>query len=82
MDPMRSAGFWDTGTIDERLGAEYSISLQIRYGRIDAPHGLDWYEAVLGLVVLPGLMLMLSLPARRRGSGPLRLPPVATTGLH
>jgi hypothetical protein len=33
---------------------------------------LRWYEAVLGLVVLPGVMLALSLAARRRGSGPLR----------
>jgi hypothetical protein len=34
--------------------------------------GLRWYEAVLGLVVLPGVMLTLSLAARRWGSGPLR----------
>ena len=34
--------------------------------------GLRWYDALLGLVLLPGAMLMLSLVARRRGSGPLR----------
>lgn len=35
--------------------------------------GLHWYEALLGLVVLPGAMLIVSLVLRRRGSAPLRL---------
>jgi hypothetical protein len=34
--------------------------------------GLRWYDALLGLVILPGVMLALSLVARRRESGPLR----------
>ena len=34
--------------------------------------GLHWYDAVLGLVVLPGLMLTIALVARHRGTGPIR----------
>jgi len=44
--------------------------------------GLRWYDAVLGLVVLPGVMLTLSLAARRRGSGPLRLTGSVATMLN
>src|SRR5262249_24751679 len=36
--------------------------------------GLRWYDAVLGLVVLPALILALALVARHRGTGPIRLP--------
>ena len=44
--------------------------------------GLRWYDAVLGLVVLPGLMLALSLVARRRGTGPIRFTGSAGTMLN
>jgi hypothetical protein len=44
-----------------------------------ASWGLRWYDAVLGLLVFPGVMLALSLVARRRRPGPLRWTgPVAT----
>jgi len=34
--------------------------------------GLQWYDALLGLVLLPGLMLTIALVARHRGTGPIR----------
>ena len=34
--------------------------------------GLHWYDALLGLVLLPGLMLTIPLVARHRGTGPIR----------
>jgi hypothetical protein len=44
--------------------------------------GLRWYDAVLGLVVLPGLMLALALVARHRGAGPIRFTGAAGTMLN
>jgi len=44
--------------------------------------GLRWYDAVLGLVVLPGLMLAFSLVARHRGAGPIRFTGAAGTMLN
>lgn len=43
---------------------------------------LRWYDIVLGLVVLPGLMLALALVARRRGTGPIRFTGAAGTMLN
>jgi hypothetical protein len=42
--------------------------------------GLHWYDAVLGLVVLPGLMLTIALVARRRG--PIRFTGATGTMLN
>ena len=33
---------------------------------------LSWYEAALGLVLLPGVLLALAVAARARGLGPVR----------
>jgi len=44
--------------------------------------GLRWYDAALGLVVFPGLMLALALVARRRGPGPIRFTGAAGTMLN
>jgi hypothetical protein len=44
--------------------------------------GGRWYDLLLGLVVLPGVMLTLALVARRRGSGPLRLTGSTATVLN
>ena len=47
-----------------------------------ASWGLRWYDAVLGLVVLPGLILALALVARGRGAGPIRFTGAAGTMLN
>jgi hypothetical protein len=47
-----------------------------------ASWGLRWYDAVLGLLVFPGVMLALSLVARHRGTGPLRWTGPVATGLN
>ncbi len=47
-----------------------------------ASRGLRWYDAALGLLVLPGAMLTLSLIARHRRTGPLRFTGTAGTVLN
>jgi hypothetical protein len=44
--------------------------------------GLRWYDAVLGLVLLPGLILALALVARHRGTDPIRLTGTVGTTLN
>ena len=44
--------------------------------------GLHWYDAVLGLVVLPGLMLTIALVARHRGTGPIQFTGATATMLN
>jgi hypothetical protein len=44
--------------------------------------GLRWYDAVLGLVVLPVLILAIGLVARHRGTGPIRFTGPVGTALN
>jgi hypothetical protein len=44
--------------------------------------GLRWYDAVLGLVLLPALILALALVARHRGTGAIRFTGAAGTMLN
>ena len=44
--------------------------------------GLQWYDALLGLVLLPGLMLTIPLVARHRGTGPIQFTGATATMLN
>ena len=58
------------GTAARALGG---LGLLYLAGAVDGtPWDVDWYDPVVGLVVLPGLALALGLFARRQGLGPLR----------
>ena len=57
------------GTTTRLIAAAALLYLALFNG---ASWGLRWYDAVLGLVVLPGLMLTIALVARRRGTAPIR----------
>ena len=65
------------GTTTRLIAAAALLYLALSDGTL---WGLRWYDAVLGLVVLPGLMLALALAlvARGRGAGPIRF--TGTTG--
>lgn len=66
--PIRRIG--PIGTGSRLLVATALLYLALVKG---ASWGLHWYDALLGLVVLPGALLIVSLVLSRRGSAPLRL---------
>jgi hypothetical protein len=67
------------GTTTRLIAAAALLYLALFDG---ASWGLRWYDAVLGLVVLPGLMLTLALVARHRGAGRIRFTGAAGTMLN
>ena len=67
------------GTTTRLIAAAALLYLALFDG---ASWGLRWYDAVLGLVVLPGLMLAIALVARHRGAGPIRFTGAAGTMLN
>ncbi len=64
------------GTVTRLLAAAALLYLALFNG---TTWGLTWYDAGLGLAVLPGLMLALGLTARQRNAGPIRF--TGSTGL-
>ena len=58
------------GTTSRVLGGLGLLYLALSDG--DPSWGLHWYDAVLGLAVLPALMLGIGLAASRFASGPVR----------
>jgi hypothetical protein len=73
------------GTATRLLGAVPLLSIAL----VDGPPfadgfgiGLKWYDAVVGLLLLPGIMLGLGLAARRYASGPIRFTGPAGVALN
>jgi hypothetical protein len=67
------------GTTTRLIAAAALLYLALSDGTL---WGLRWYDAVLGLLVLPGLMLAIALVARRRGTGPIRFTGATGTMLN
>jgi hypothetical protein len=77
MTPTRRIG--PIGTTTRLIAAAALLYLALFNG---TSWGLRWYDALLGLVVLPGLMLATALVARRRGRGPIRFTGATGTMLN
>jgi hypothetical protein len=61
------------GPAGTALRAIVGVGLLYLAGAVDGlPWSVDWYDPVLGLVVLPALTLMIGLAARRSAARPLR----------
>ena len=75
----RSRRIGPIGTTTRLIAAAALLYLALFNG---ASWGLRWYDAVLGLVVLPGLMLTIALVAGHRGAGPIRFTGAAGTMLN
>jgi len=67
------------GTTTRLIAAAALLYLALFDG---ASWGLRWYDALLGLVVLPGLMLTIALVARHRRTGPIRFTGATGTMLN
>jgi hypothetical protein len=72
---MRARAIGPVGTASRALVGLFLLYMAL----IDGPPfadgfawGLKWYDAVLGLVVLPAIMVSAGLAARRYADGPLR----------
>ena len=77
--PPRTRRIGPIGTSTRLIAAAALLCLALFNG---TSWGLRWYDALLGLVVLPGLMLAVALVARSRRTGPIRFTGAAGTMLN
>lgn len=62
------------GPVGTALRAAGGLGLVYLAGALEGlPWDVDWYDPIVGLVLLPTIMVALGLAARRYASGPIRL---------